>query len=604
MQPLFEARLNEREFLSQRQLVSSPKGLDLERRLAAILAADVVGYTRLMGRDEARTLQRLTNLRQQFLEPIISNHHGRVVKLLGDGLLVEFASAVDALNCALAWQKGVADRESATHEDELIVFRIGINVGDVIVEGDDIYGDGVNIASRLEALSDAGGICLSDDAHRQVRRKVEAGFEDLGDQNLKHVAEPVRVYRVVMEGQSLDELSSSPPPPIVRPSIAVLTFEPLGGDEGQSDFCSGLAADIITELSRSGLINVVGRHESQSRSLSGKSVQEIGRILAVRYLLSGTVRRSGDRGRITAELLEVETARPCWSQRYDRSLGDFFAAQDELARAIVGVIEPAINRAELARISRIPAGKLQPHELLLRAWRVSDQGEEVGNRLAQQDCEEVLRFDPENSDAQMTLAHIQLYAVQNLWTDDPAATLQTALNWAERAWVINPKDYDALGARGMALLAQGKYDSATQVVEELSRKFPGHDRPTMYQAFILDGLGHHERAFELIERAIELNPNHDQWDWLNKGKILFSLERYNEAVLPLEQCKALSKFPFFLIFLSAALAACGRDEDARAEVKALGTCAGKLTAAATYFYRDPTDRERLIKWGRRAGLPL
>jgi len=575
----------------------------LERRLVAVLAADVVGYTRLMGKDEAETLQRLTNLRQRFLEPLIAKHRGRIVKLMGDGLLVEFASIVDALTCAMDWQKGVAEREIADNRDNRLVFRIGINLSDVIVEGGDIYGDGVNIAARLESLAEAGSICLSADAYRQVRHKVKAEFEDLGDKNLKNVAEPIRVYRIAADrsAAAVSSPASEVTPILARPSVAVLPFQALGSDAEQADFCTGLAADITTELSRSGMITIVGHLESRSRGLLDKSVQEVGRILSVRYVLSGAVRRAGQRGRITAELIEVETGRPCWSERYDRNLDDLFAVQDEIASAIAGIVEPALHRAEMDRIGRTPRGKLQPHELVLRAWRVSDQGHEEGNRLAQQDCEEALRLNPEFSDAQTMLAHILIYSAQNLWTDDPEGAFRSALALAERASVLNAKDYDALGARILALTGLGKYDTAARIAEELSRKFPGHDRSTMYQAWIFDALGQHERALELILRAIEINPDSDQWHWINKGRILFSLERYAEAVLPLEQ--SLSKFPLACIFLTAALAASGRDEEARVEANTLGSCSGKLTAAAKYHYRDPADRQRLIKWGQIAGLP-
>jgi len=577
----------------------------LERRLAAILAADVVGYTRLMGADEAGTLRRVTELRQQVLAPLIAEHRGRVVKLMGDGLLVEFASVVDALACAVAWQDQVAAREAAADDVEPLTFRIGINLGDVIVEGEDIHGDGVNIAARLEGLAEPGGICLSGDAYRQAKGRLEVAFEDMGEQDLKNVAEPVRIYRVAA-GRSA---TTAPPPkkesPTLpdRPSVAVLPFEELGGDPGQTGFSEGLAADIITELSRSGTISVIGRHESQSHGLEGAAVQEIGRILAVRYVLSGTVRRAGARGRITVELLEARTGRPQWSERYDRPLDDLFAVQDEIARAIVGIVEPTLHRAEMDRISRSQAKDLQPHELMLRAWRLSDQGYEDDNRAAQRDCEEAIRLDPQYSDAHSQLAWILWYAATNGWTDDPEGSLRRALDCAERGWSLNSKDYDALGARGYILVATGRYEAAARIVEDLARKFPGHDRATMYQGEILNLLGQYEEALELIQHSMDINPEHDQWHWMGIGRCLFCLERYPEAVHALEQFKTLSKFPFIRLFLAAAYAAAGRDEEARAEVETLGADAGKLTAGASFIFRNPADRERLVMWARRAGLP-
>jgi len=577
----------------------------LERRLAAILAADVVGYTRLMGADEAGTLERLTELRKAILEPLIDQHHGRIVKLMGDGLLVEFASVVEALACAVAWQDGVAAREAAADEDTRLTFRIGINLGDVIVEGDDIHGDGVNIAARLEGLAEPGGICLSGDAYRQAKGKLEAAFEDMGEQDLKNVAEPVRVYRVAA-GRSV---AAAPSPkteaPALphKPSVAVLPFEELGGDPGQTGFSEGLAADIITELSRFGTISVVGRHESQSHDLEGATVQDVGRVLAVRYVLSGTIRRAGELGRINAELLEVGTGRPQWSERYDRPLDDLFAVQDEITRAIVGIVEPTLHRAEMDRISRSQAKDLKPHELMLRAWRLSDQGYEEGNHAAQRDCEEAIRLDPEYSDAHSQLAWILWYGALNGWTDDSEGSLRRALEHAERGWLLNPKDYDALGARGAILIALGRYDAAGRIVEDLAKKFPGHAHATMYQGEISSRLGRHEEALALIQHSMAINPEHDHWPWMDMGMCLFCLERYAEAIDALEQFKTLSKFPFVRLFLAAAYAAAGRDEEARAEVGSLGADAGELTAGVNFCYRDPADRERLVMWAQRAGLP-
>ena len=332
-------------------------------------------------------------------------------------------------------------------------------------------------------------------------------------------------------------------------------------------------------------------------------MQEVGRILAVRYVLSGTVRRAGERGRITVELLEVRTGHPCWSERYDRCLDDLFAVQDEISHAIVGIVEPILHRAEMDRISRSPPKDLQAHELMLRAWRLSDEGYEEGNRAAQRDCEEAIRLDPKYSDAHSQLAWILWYGALNGWTDDPKGSLRRALDCAERALLLNPKDYDALGARSVALVGLGRYATAARIVEELAKKFPGHDRATMYQGEILSSLGRHEEAVELIQHSMEINPEHDQWDWMNMGMCLFCLERYAEAIDALEQFKTQSKFPFVRLLLAAAYAAAGRAEDARSEVDSLGVDAGKLTAGASLIYRDPTDRQRLVKWTRRAGLP-
>ncbi len=336
--------------------------------------------------------------------------------------------------------------------------------------------------------------------------------------------------------------------------------------------------------------------------MEGATVEDVGRVLAVRYVLSGTIRRAGELGRITAELLEVGTGRPQWSERYDRPLDDLFAVQDEIARTIVGVVEPTLSRAEMDRISRSQAKDPKPHELMLRAWRLSDQGYEEGNHAAQRDCEEAIRLDPHYSDAHSQLAWILWYAAWNGWSDDPEGSLRRALDCAERASSLNPKDYDALGGRGTILISLGRYDAAEWIVEDLAKKFPGHDRATMYQSNLIDSLGRHEEALELAQNSMDINPEHDQWPWLTKGMCLFCLERYADAIDALEQFKTLSKFPFARLVLAAAYAAAGREEEAQAEAASLGTDAGKLITGVNICYRDPADRERLIMWSRRAGL--
>jgi adenylate cyclase len=276
----------------------------VERRLAAILAADVVGYTALMGKDEAGTLRRLTDLRQQVLEPLIAEHHGRIVKLIGDGLLVEFASLIDAVSCSVAWQAAVEEHEAEQAEGCGLSFRIGVNLGDVIVEGGDIHGDGVNIAARLEALAEPGGICLSDDAYRQARGKTQANFEDLGEQSLKNVAETVRVYRVktAASGTIAAKLAGKPLPLPDKPSIAVLPFDNMSEEQGQEFFADGITEDLITALSKIRWFFVIARNSTFTYKGKAVEVTQVARELGVRYVIEGSVRKAGNRVRITAQL--------------------------------------------------------------------------------------------------------------------------------------------------------------------------------------------------------------------------------------------------------------------------------------------------------------
>jgi adenylate cyclase len=294
----------------------------VERRLAAILAADVVGYSRLMGADEAGTLRHLIELRQQDLEPRIAEHRGRVVKLMGDGLLVEFASVVDAVACAVAWQNGVAEREAAADDDKRLTFRIGINLGDVIVEGDDIHGDGVNIAARLEGLAEPGGICIADTVYKNVKAKLDLVYEDLGPQQVKNIAEPVHVYRIVGDASETPSLPVGVQPLSLpdKPSVAVLPFANLSGDPEQEYFSDGITEDIITELSRFRSLFVIARNSSFHYKGESPKVQDVGRELGVAYVVEGSVRKAGNRVRVTAQLVESESGNHVWAERYDRDL--------------------------------------------------------------------------------------------------------------------------------------------------------------------------------------------------------------------------------------------------------------------------------------------
>ncbi len=378
----------------------------MERRLAAILAADVVGYTRLMGADEAGTLRHLTELRQQVLEPLIAEHRGRVVKLMGDGLLVEFASVVDAIACAVAWQERVAEHEAKGDEDKRFKFRIGINLGDVIVEGDDIHGDGVNIAARLEGQAEAGGICLSGDAYRQAKGKVEVGFEDLGEQVLKNVAEPVRVYRIAGDRSSTGAVSPAREPLALpdKPSIAVLPFINMSGDPEQEYFSDGITEDIITELSRFRALFVIARNSSFHYKGTSPKVQDVGRELGVAYVVEGSVRKAGNRVRVTAQLVESESGNHVWAERYDRDLEDIFAVQDDLTRTVVSTIAGRIEAVGHRRASRMSADSLQAHDLVLRARRHTYAFTRPDNAEAQKLLARAIALDPSNARAHAALS--------------------------------------------------------------------------------------------------------------------------------------------------------------------------------------------------------
>ncbi len=335
----------------------------VERRLAAILAADVAGYSRLIGNDEEGTLAALKTCRRELIDPKIAEHRGRMVKTTGDGALVEFASAVDAVRCAVEVQRAMADRNAHLPDGRRIEFRIGINVGDIVSDEGDIFGDGVNVAARLESLAEPGGICMSSRVHEDVQGKLDISFEDAGEQQLKNISRPVRVFRVQL-GKIAARAAA---PSSKRPSIAVLPFQNMSGDPEQEYFADGMVDEIITGLSRIKWLSVVSRNSSYIYKNKPVSIKDLAEKLGVRYVLEGGVRKSGNRVRITAQLIDAETDVHLWAEQYDRQLEDVFALQDEITMCVVGAIEPSVRKAEIDRIKRQRPDTFTAYDLLLRS---------------------------------------------------------------------------------------------------------------------------------------------------------------------------------------------------------------------------------------------
>jgi len=331
-----------------------------------------------MGADEEGTHERLKALRRGLLDPKITEHRGRIVKTTGDGLLVEFASVVDAVRCAVAVQQAMPERNTGVGAESRIEFRIGINLGDVIVEGDDIYGDGVNIAARIEALADPGGVFVSNTVHDQVRDRLPFAFDDLGEQQVKNIARPVRVYRVRDTDKSASALAPTVLPLPDKPSIAVLPFANISGDPEQEYFADGMVEEIITALSRVRWLFVIARNSSFTYKGHAVGVNQIGRELGVRYVLEGSVRKAGNRVRITAQLVEAESGAQLWADRFEGSLEDVFQLQDDVAVSVAGVIEPALQAAEARRSAKRPTRDLTAYDLFLRALAVGSSRSKAG----------------------------------------------------------------------------------------------------------------------------------------------------------------------------------------------------------------------------------
>jgi len=339
------------------------------RRLAAILAADVAGYSRLIGSDEAGTLGRLRTIRAQVIDPAVATHHGRLVKTTGDGLLVEFSSVVDALRSASEIQAVMAHRNAPVPQDQRIEFRMGLNVGDVVVEDGDIFGDGVNVAARLEGLAEPGGICVSARVQEDAAGKIDLSFEDIGDQALKNIARPVRAYRV-REPAAVNPPSARAQPILPlpdKPSIAVLPFANMSGDPEQEYFADGMVEEIITALSRIRWLFVIARNSTFTYKGRAVDVKQVGRELGVRYVLEGSVRKASGRVRITGQLIDSATGAHIWAERFDGSLENIFDLQDQVATSVAGVIEPALQAAETTRAANRPTPDLTAYDLYLRA---------------------------------------------------------------------------------------------------------------------------------------------------------------------------------------------------------------------------------------------
>ncbi|OKO70440.1 hypothetical protein AC629_40390 [Bradyrhizobium sp. NAS80.1] len=452
----------------------------VERRLAAILAADVAGYSRLMGADEEGVLAHLKTARKSLVDPTIAAHRGRIVKTSGDGMLVEFASAVDAARCAIEVQRGMVEQNSTVPRARRIEFRVGIHVGDIIVDDNDIFGDGVNIAARLEGIAEPGGICLSDDAQRQIRGKVDIAFEDMGPQNLKNIVEPMRTWRLQMNVDvsatasaewSTDTTQSSLPD---KPSIAVLPFQNMSGDTEQEYFADGLSEDIITELSRISSMSVIARNSAFVYKSRPVDVKQAGRELGVRYILEGSVRRSNQRVRVTAQLVETTTGGHLWAEKYDRSLANIFEIQDEITRSVVASTQTQVVLREgaLAERSERPD---------FRTWDLAKQGLKNIYALTQESiaearkvATELTRIDASFAKGHQLLAAATYHLALMGFCDDRGAMLGDALQSARNAIRLDDRD-------------------------EYSHWILG--------GVLGQGLGQHDKAVAAYRRALELNPN-------------------------------------------------------------------------------------------------
>lgn len=498
----------------------------MDRRLTAILAADVVGYSRLMGANEVGTLESLEKHQSELVEPEIAARNGRIVKLTGDGILVEFPSVVNAVECAAAIQRAMPARNADVPEDRRIEFRIGVNLGDVIVKGDDLFGDGVNIASRIEGVARPGGVAVSESVRNHIGNKLDLTFEDRGEQELKNIAQPVRIFDIAFEPQArANGVRASSSLGEAKPSIAVLPFTNMSGDPEQEFFSDGISEDIITDLSKISALFVVGRHTSFAYKSKADHLERIATELGVSFLLEGSVRKAGKRVRITGQLIDGTTGGHLWAERYDRDLTDIFAIQDEITKAIVEQLKVRLLPEEKEVVGQAPTANVEAYTLYLKGREYFHSPTKAFLGLARQLFVRAAEIDPSFARAYAGIANCDARLVGWYGVRIP---LEEILAMAGKALDLDPRLADAHAAQGEAFRVAGRSEEAIAAFEQALAIDPNSFEANLAYARHSRGIGRLERAAELFIRALEVQPTDYQAPLLLQS-ILYSIGRSEEA---------------------------------------------------------------------------
>jgi adenylate cyclase len=508
----------------------------VERRLAAILAADVAGYSRLMGADEEGTLTRLKSVRRSLVDPAITTHRGRIVKTTGDGMLVEFASVVDAVRCAVEVQRGMAVHSADVAQDLRIEFRVGIHVGDIIIDEDDIFGDGVNVAARLEGIAEPGGVCISDDAQRQIRGKVDIVFDDMGPQSLKNIAEPMRTWRCRIDANSS---SATPMKPAVgvaqplalpdKPSIAVLPFQNMSGDPEQEYFVDGIAEDVLTTLSKIPELMVIARNSSFVFKGQTRDIREIGRTLGARYVLEGSVRKVGNRVRLTAQLIDSLDGHHLWADRYDGGVDAVFDLQDRITQEIVSALEVQLTLGEQARVWRKRSGSPLVYEYFLKGRSLYLNFARHTHAQARAEFERALEINPVFTPALVMNGYALTDQARFGWEKDRAATYEAALDCAARALAADPGCGEAYTTIGYVRTFQRRHEEAVAAGDKAIALSPsGAD--AYHMAGVYHGYaGNFQKAALYEEHAQRLSPIHLDASMVDEARARFHLGDFTAA---------------------------------------------------------------------------
>jgi adenylate cyclase len=583
----------------------------VERRLAAILCADVVEYSRLMGADEEKTLAVFKSHRRELIDPLIDQHRGRIFKTTGDGMLIEFASVVDAVRCAIVVQRGMEDRNANLREGERIRFRIGINVGDVMVDEGDMFGDGVNVAARIEALAAPGEICVSASVREQVGEKLPIAFADMGQHGVKNIARPVRVYRVERRVEprtdAADGAATGPLPLPDRPSIAVLPFANMSGDAEQDYFVDGMVEDIITGLSRIKWLFVIARNSSFAYKGKSPDIRQVGRELGVRYVLEGSVRRSAGRVRITGQLVEAASSRHIWAERYDRALDDVFALQDEITANVVGAIEPSLRQAEIERVRRERPDSLDAYDLVLRATPFVDTPMPDGASQALQLLERALAHEPDYALAHGYAAFCHEILFHRAGSGEE--NRRAAIRHAHAAILHGRDDAMALTLGGFAIgMVEHDRAAAREAFEAAVALSPSSALTYSMGSIVRAWAGEAERAVEWGEQALRLSP-FDPFAfgaWLGVALGRFRQARYEDAANAIR--KAIQRNPGFSnlhAILAGALVKLGHIDEAKVTADRVLALQPGFSIAEFCAVNDPAPEiaAPMAEALRAAGLP-
>jgi len=621
----------------------------LKRKLSALLSADVKGYSRMMGEDEAATVETITVYRE-VMATLIQEHRGRVVDSPGDNLLAEFASVVDAVNCAVAIQRELAERNAELPAERKMEFRIGINLGDVIQEGERIYGDGVNVAARIEGLAEGGGVCISGTAYDQIGKKLPLGYEFLGERTVKNIEKPIRVYRVLTEptfaGMLIGEQRAKlrgwqlaaavaailvvgtfvvglwsfhlrPPPSgevspvekmadslLGRPSIAVLPFKNLSGDAEQEYFNDGITNDIITDLSKFRQLFVIASNTTSTYKGQPRRVKAVGHDLGVRYVLEGSAQRAGKKVRINAQLIDATTGHHLWAERYERDLMDVFALQDEIVQMIVTKLALKIDEAERIRAMRKDTESLEAYDYVLRGLQHLRHTTRPDNRKARQMFEKAIDLDPRYGSAYVALGSSYYQSASYGWTEFPDQALERAHDLAQKALSLEESNGSAHRLLGEVYVRRTQYDLAASELRRAIELNPNdaHSYTTLGSVMLYSGRT--DNAIRSLETALRFDPNRGPGYYMELGLAYYLKRRYQDSLGTLE--KGLSRRPDFVGYhmaLAAVYAQLGRSENA-------ANAAATVLRLHPFFevdsygsvFRNPEDREAIVDGLRKAGL--